>query len=84
VSRRRDDEHIEVAGPVLVRSARLADDDLIRIAERRSQQHLLAILGRASLGEAVTDVLVRRGDRDVAHAPAGNAGARFSEHGSRR
>jgi uncharacterized protein (DUF2336 family) len=44
-----DDDHIEVAGPVLVRSARLSDDDLVRIAERKSQQHLLAISGRASL-----------------------------------
>jgi uncharacterized protein (DUF2336 family) len=29
----------------------------------------------------VTDVLVRRGDQHVAHALAGNAGARFSERG---
>jgi uncharacterized protein (DUF2336 family) len=81
VRRLADDDQIEVAGPVLVRSARLSDDDLVRIAERKSQQHLLAISGRASLGESVTDVLVRRGDQHVAHALAGNAGARFSDRG---
>jgi uncharacterized protein (DUF2336 family) len=81
IRRLADDEQIEVAAPVLVRSPRLSDDDLVRIAERRSQQHLLAISGRASLAESVTDVLVRRGDQDVAHALAGNTGARFSERG---
>jgi len=81
IRRLAHDEEIEIAGPVLVRSNRLSDDDLIRIAETRSQQHLLAISGRASLREAVTDVLVQRGDREVAHMLAGNSGARFSERG---
>jgi len=81
IRRLAHDEEIEVAGPVLVRSIRLSDDDLVRVAETRSQQHLLAISGRASLIEMVTDVLVRRGDRDVVHTLAGNAGARFSEQG---
>jgi len=79
IRRLAHDEEIEVAGPVLVRSTRLSDADLIRIAETRSQQHLLAISGRALLMEMVTDVLVRCGDRDVVHTLAGNAGARFSE-----
>lgn len=76
-----NDEDIGVAGPVLAGSKRLSSDDLIRIAETRSQQHLLAIYGRASLEEAITDVLVRRGDRNVAHSLAQNSGARFSEKG---
>jgi uncharacterized protein (DUF2336 family) len=81
IRRMAHDEEIEVAGPVLVRSNRLSDDDLIRIAETRSQRHLLAISGRASLRETVTDVLVRRGDQEVAHTLADNSGARFSEQG---
>ncbi|HXW27296.1 MAG TPA: DUF2336 domain-containing protein [Xanthobacteraceae bacterium] len=73
------DDLIEVAGPVLAQCARLDDDDLIGTARSKSQQHLLAIAQRASLSEAVTDVLVTRGDRAVVHSVAGNDGARFSD-----
>ncbi len=40
-----------------------------------------AISARQALGEALTDVLVRRGDRDVARSVAANRGARISENG---
>ena len=76
----RDDE-IMVARPVLSQSKRLTDDDLIKIAEIKSQEHLLAISGRGSLNEPVTDVLVRRGNQQVTHKLADNSGARFSETG---
>src|ERR1700687_3787498 len=74
----RDDE-ITVAGSVLTQSARLTTHDLVEIAQTKGQAHLLAISGRAQLEEAVTDQLLRRGDVDVTHVLAGNAGARFSE-----
>jgi Uncharacterised protein conserved in bacteria (DUF2336) len=76
----RNDE-IAVAGPVLTRSARLTIDDLVEIAGSQSQQHLLAISGRSQLEEAVTDVLIDRGDQEIMHRLARNAGARFSETG---
>jgi hypothetical protein len=76
----RNDE-IAVAGPVLSQSARLTSDDLIEIAESKSQRHLLAISGRRELEETVTDVLIERGDRKTVHRLARNAGARFSENG---
>jgi uncharacterized protein (DUF2336 family) len=75
------DDMIEVAGPVLAQCARLDDEDLIGTARNKSQQHLLAIAQRTSLSEAVTDVLVTRGDREVVHSVAGNDGARFSDAG---
>jgi Uncharacterised protein conserved in bacteria (DUF2336) len=75
------DDAIEVAGPVLSRSKQLDDDVLIANAISKSQAHLLAIAKRNSIGEAVTDVLVRRGGRDVANAVASNVGARFSGAG---
>jgi len=75
------DDEITVARPVLSQSKRLTEDDLIQIAETKSQGHLLAISGRGSLDETVTDVLVRRGDRQVTHKLAKNSGARFSETG---
>ena len=72
------DNDISVAGPVLEQSERLDEDDLIDIAETKSQAHLQAISGRKGIGEAITDVLVRRGDQDVARSVAENASARLS------
>jgi hypothetical protein len=66
---------------VLTQSARLTTDDLVEIAGTMSQQHLLAISGRGALEEVVTDVLLDRGDREIVHRLARNAGARFSETG---
>jgi len=75
------DSEITVAGPVLTTSSRLTEQDLIEIANSQGQGHLLAIAGRASLTESVTDVLVARGDLQVTHKLAKNAGARFSDMG---
>jgi uncharacterized protein (DUF2336 family) len=77
------DDDIEVARPMLSGSERLQDPDLIANAKSKSQLHLTAIAQRKSLSEAVTDILVTRGDRQVAHAVAKNAGARFSDAGFR-
>ena len=73
------DDDIEVARPVLTKSERLDDADLVANASQKSQQHLAAIAERRSLSEAVTDVLVQRGDRQVVRSVARNAGARFSD-----
>jgi len=73
------DDSIAVSGPVLAQSPRLSEDDLVEIARTRGQSQLLAIARREQLGEAVTDVLVERGDGEVVHEVVGNAGARFSD-----
>lgn len=75
------DDSIEVAGPVLQQSERLDVRSLVAIANTKGQQHLLAISKRRSLDEAVTDVLVARGNSDVTRSVAANHGARFSDHG---
>lgn len=75
------DEAASVAGPVLARSERLNEGDLVQIAQQRGQDHLFAISRRRSLSERVTDVLVVRGDQSVVRSVAGNGGARFSEAG---
>lgn len=77
------DDDISVAEPVLSRSNRLDDADLIANASSKSQQHLYAISRRATLSEAVTDVLVDRGDQTVVQSVARNTGARFSNAGFR-
>lgn len=76
----RNDE-VEVAEPVLVQSSRLTNEDLIEIAETKGQAHLCAISGRKTLAPPVTDVLLRRGDRNVVDRLASNAGAAFSKEG---
>jgi uncharacterized protein (DUF2336 family) len=73
------DDAIEVAEPVLMQSECLAEPDLIANASTKSQDHLYAISRRRTLSEAVTDVLVDRGDRRVVHSVVKNAGARFSD-----
>jgi len=72
---------IEVAGPVLARSNRLSERDLVTIASNAEQDHLLAISSRKTLNETVTDALIKRGDGVVSNVLARNGGARFSETG---
>ncbi len=79
----RDDE-ITVAGPVLINSTRLSTTDLVEIASTKGQGHLLAISGRRSLAEPVTDMLVKRGDLQVHRKLAASPDARFSEFGLSR
>ena len=72
------DDEIEVARPVLVHSVQLSDADLVANATTKSQEHLFAIAQRLKLSEAVTDVLVERGDDRVVRRVVSNDGARFS------
>jgi uncharacterized protein (DUF2336 family) len=72
---------IEVAGPVLARSTRLSERDLVTIASNAGQGHLLAITCRPTLNEAVTDALIKRNDTVVSHALVKNSGARLSDGG---
>jgi hypothetical protein len=74
-------EEASVAGPVLTKSIRISEDDLIRIAKSHGQKHLLAISGRAVLNENVTEILLERGDQGVSRKLAANGGARFSDIG---
>jgi uncharacterized protein (DUF2336 family) len=75
------DDEIEIAAPVLSHSERLNDDMLIKNARSKSQGHLLAISKRKVLSNAVTDVLVERGNNEVVESAVNNPGAEFSEKG---
>jgi uncharacterized protein (DUF2336 family) len=81
IRRLAHNDAIAVAGPVLAQSPRLGEADLVDIATSKGQAHLLAIAGRPALGEAVTDVLVRRGNPYVKRNVAGNPAASFSATG---
>jgi uncharacterized protein (DUF2336 family) len=74
---RSDD--IAVAGPVL-KQAKLDEPDLKYIAENKSQAHLLAMSTRQGIGEALTDILVQRGNLDVARSLATNQKAQLSDN----
>jgi uncharacterized protein (DUF2336 family) len=75
------DDEIAVAGDVLTHSSRLSSEALVEIASIKGQDHLLAISARDNLPEAVTDVIVGRGETRVIRRLANNATARFSETG---
>jgi len=77
------DHDIEVAGPVLTESERLQEQALLASAKTKSLQHLLAISRRRDLGEALTDVLIERGDRKLNLSIAGNSSACISDFGFR-
>ncbi|MFM9974107.1 MAG: DUF2336 domain-containing protein, partial [Beijerinckiaceae bacterium] len=74
-------DEISVARPVLARSTRLTDNDLVEAARHGGRDHMLAISERRDLSEPVTDVLVSEGDRVVVNAVASNPTARFSIKG---
>ena len=73
------DDAIEVAEPVLAQSVALGDDVLCDCMAINGQDHLLAIATRHSLSEAVTDQLVKKGDRKVLGVVVNNPGAAISD-----
>jgi uncharacterized protein (DUF2336 family) len=75
------DDLIDVAGPILTHSARLDDYTLVDNANTKGQQHLLAISRRKILSEAITDILVERGDHGVIRSIVKNRGVRISDRG---
>jgi len=77
------DEEIAVAGPVLRKSPALSEADLVASARSQAQGHLYAIAQRQVLTEAVTDILIQRGENKVVYAVVENAGARISDLGFR-
>jgi uncharacterized protein (DUF2336 family) len=76
---RHDD--IAVSGPVLAQSPVLSDADLADVARTKSQAHLEAIAGRARISAVITDILVDRGNLEVARKVTDNKGAGFSRFG---
>ncbi|MHB2168278.1 DUF2336 domain-containing protein [Alsobacter sp. R-9] len=79
--RRLARDEILVARPILSRSPRLSDQDLVDVALALGRNHMIAITERDSLSETVTDVLVEHGDQVVLHAAVRNPKARFSDGG---
>jgi len=75
------ENELSVAGPLLRRSPVIDEKLLIEIAGLKGHGHLLAMAERPALSSGVTDLIVRRGDRETVRRAAGNAGALFSQAG---
>lgn len=69
IGRLAREDDISVAGPILRRSPVLEDQALVEIARAKGQDHLLAMTERPKLSPDLTDVMVRRGERDVISVP---------------
>lgn len=81
IRRLANNDEIRIAGPVLQESARLDDDELVKIAASKGEPHLLAVAGRWWLKEIVTDALLARRYPSVSQRLAANPGARVSGTG---
>ena len=81
IQRLAKDDEFSVAGQVLNNSKRLTTRTLVEVASTKGQDHLFAISNRMDLPEAVTDVIVNRGERRVIRNLAINTTARFSDTG---
>jgi uncharacterized protein (DUF2336 family) len=67
----------------VLKQARLDEPELMQIAENKGQAHLLALTERTSVSKALADMIVARGDREVARSIATNAHAMLSENAFR-
>lgn len=76
---RHDD--ISVAAPVLAESAQLSTEDLVELAQSKSEKHLLAISARWWLQDVITDALLARRFPSVSRRLVDNPGARLSAAG---
>jgi uncharacterized protein (DUF2336 family) len=80
--RRLANDEASVAEPVLARSPVLTDEDLLGVVRRHGQAHLRAVSNRTTVSEAVSDVIVARGDDETLSALLRNDGARLSRQAS--
>lgn len=68
----------DVAAPILRACNSLEESDLLDVVRSRGQGHLRAVSERAQVSEAVSDVIVERGDDETVGVLVRNDGARLS------
>lgn len=71
-------EAIDVAGPVLQHGRNLSGANLVRLVSEASPEHLRAVARRDGLSEAVTNLILLRGDREAVILSLLNRQARLS------
>ncbi|MGC1302752.1 MAG: DUF2336 domain-containing protein [Caulobacteraceae bacterium] len=82
LARRLARDEIAVAAPILANPKLLSEDDLLDVVRTRGQDHLRAISGRDGLSEAISDVIVERGDDQTLGVLIRNETASFSRWAS--
>ncbi len=80
--RRLANDEVAVAEAVLRASSVLTDEDLLGVVRSKGQDHLRAVSGRAKVSEAVSDVIVERGDDETLGTLLRNDGAVLSRAAS--
>ena len=80
--RRLANDEAAVARAVLATSPVLTDEDLLGVVRKHGQAHLRAVSARPSVSEAVSDVIVERGDDETLGTLLRNDGARLSRKSS--
>ncbi len=76
-----EDDSFEIAQPILENSRAVAEEVLVRIAERGDEERLISIANRSTVSERLTDIIVQNGGTLSVRTAAQNKGARFSEFG---
>jgi hypothetical protein len=71
-------DDLPVAQAVLERSKSLREEDLRKIAETKDQGYLLALAKRDHVSNDISNILIKRGSRDVKHTLAANLGAEIT------
>jgi uncharacterized protein (DUF2336 family) len=71
-------DDVEVARPLLLRSPKLSDEDLLRVISECSVEHHQIVAQRQNISETVTDVLSRAEPEAVLLALVQNTSARIS------
>lgn len=80
--RRLANDEAAVAGAVLANSPVLTDEDLLGVVRKHGQDHLRAVSARPSVSEAISEVIVERGDDETLGTLLRNDGARLSRKAS--
>lgn len=80
--RRLANDEAAVAGAVLRASTVLTDEDLMGVVRSQGQAHLRAVSERITVSEAVSDVIVERGDDETLGTLLRNDGAQLSRAAS--
>jgi uncharacterized protein (DUF2336 family) len=80
--RKLANDAIGVAEPILATSRVLSEQDLLDVVRTQGQDHLRAVSKRGEVSEAVSDVIVERGDDQTLGVLLGNEGAKLSRGAS--
>ncbi len=80
--RRLANDDAAVAEAVLTTSPVLTDEDLLGVVRKHGQEHMRAVSARPSVSEAVSDVIVERGDDETLGTLLRNDGAQLSRKSS--